>query len=238
MATERFRRNCIKSLKASGGRIVDDHTEMAGMLWTCYKDRMGRSEGIDMQLNLQQLLHRIDGLDDLTKPFQVDEMDNVTKFMPADRAPRPDGFNGLFLKKCWHLIKDCFYQLAYDFYDNKLNLECINGSYITLIPKKAAPEDVNDFRPISLTNACLKFLTKLLANRLQDRILRCVHKNQYGFLRSRAIQDCIAWAYEYIFQCQQSKKPILIIKLDFAKAFDTIEHEAIFRIMEHKGFNK
>jgi hypothetical protein len=53
MATERFRRNCIKSLKASDGRIVDDHTEMAGMLWTCYKERMGRSEGIDMQLNLQ-----------------------------------------------------------------------------------------------------------------------------------------------------------------------------------------
>jgi hypothetical protein len=191
-----------------------------------------------MQSNLHQLLHKIDGLDDLMKPFQTEEMDNVIKFMPADRAPGPDGFIALFLKKCWHLIKDYFYQLAYDFYNNKLILECINASYITLIPKKAAPEDVNEFRPISLTNACLKFLTKLLANRLQDHILRCVHKNQYGFLRPRAIQDCITWAYEYIFQCQQSRKPILIINLDFANAIDTIEHEAIFRIMEHKGFNK
>jgi hypothetical protein len=30
----------------------------------------------------------------------------------------------------------------------------------------------------------------------------------------------------------------VIIKLDFAKAFDTIEHEAIIQIREMKGFNK
>ena len=31
---------------------------------------------------------------------------------------------------------------------------------------------------------------------------------------------------------------MVILKLDFAKAFDTIEHEAILQIMEHKGFDK
>jgi hypothetical protein len=36
---------------------------------------------------------------------------------------------------------------------------------------------------------------------------------------------------------QISKKPIVILKLDFAKAFDTIEHEAILQVMKLKGFN-
>jgi hypothetical protein len=38
--------------------------------------------------------------------------------------------------------------------------------------------------------------------------------------------------------CHCSKKSIIILKLDFAKAFDTIEHEAILQFMEHMGFNK
>jgi hypothetical protein len=37
--------------------------------------------------------------------------------------------------------------------------------------------------------------------------------------------------------CQLSKKPIVILKLDVAKAFDTIEHEALIQVMKHKGFN-
>jgi hypothetical protein len=98
--------------------------------------------------------------------------------------------------------------------------------------------DVNDFRPISLTNVCLKLLTKLVANRLQGKILSFLHKNQYGFLRSRSIRNCIAWAFEYLYICQISKKPIVIVKLDFVKASDTIEHVAILEVMKHKGFNE
>ena len=66
-------------------------------------------------------------------------------------------------------------------------LENINGSLITLIPKITSPVEPDDLRPISLTKTCLKFLTKLLANRLQKVILKCTHKNQYGFLKGKSI---------------------------------------------------
>jgi hypothetical protein len=118
-----------------------------------------------------------------------------------------------------------------------VNLQSINDAFITLIPKVHSPEGPNDYRPISLLNSCLKLLTKLLANRLQKRILSMVHINQYGFLKSRTIQNCVAWAFEYIHQCKQSGQEVVILKLDFAKAFDTFEHAALLKILQCKGFD-
>ena len=128
----------------------------------------------------------------LITPFTHAEIDAVVKEMPPDRAPGPDGFNGAFIKACWPIIKHDIYQLCEEFHGGNLNLESINYGHITLIPKTNAPVTVNDFRPITLLNCCLKLITKILANRLQKIILQIVHRNQYGFLRGRSIHDCLA----------------------------------------------
>jgi hypothetical protein len=83
----------------------------------------------------------------------------------------------------------------------------------------------------------MKLLTKLLADRLQKQILSMVHINQYGFLKSRTIQDCVACAFEYFHQCKQSSQEVVILKLDFAKAFDTFEHATLLKILQCKGFD-
>jgi hypothetical protein len=95
---------------------------------------------------------------------------------------------------------------------------------------------VNDFRPISLINCIVKIITKLMGNRLQLVIIPLLHQNQYGFIKTRTIQDCLAWTFEYIHQCKQSRRQIVILKLDFTKAFDTIEHNAILDMMKQLGF--
>lgn len=105
-----------------------------------------------MLFNLSTLMTPLNDLDDIVAPFLHEEIDQVVRRMPPDKAPGPDGFNGLFLKKCWPLIKNDFYNLCQEFYWGTTSLECINTSFITLVPKKSQPETVNDFRPISLLN--------------------------------------------------------------------------------------
>jgi hypothetical protein len=189
-----------------------------------------------MHFDLHQLIQQHD-LHQIEAPFSKEDIDNVVRKLPPDKSPGLDGFNGRFIKKCRHIIKEDIYHLCFDFFEERLDLQAINNSLITLIPKVNSPSGVNDFRPISLLNCIVKIITKLLGERLQTVIIPLVHQNQYGFIKSRTIQDCLAWAFEYIHQCQQSKQEIVIIKLDFTKSFDTIEHNNIILMMKHLGFN-
>ena len=202
MATVNFRRNAISSLRDDHGNIITDHDGKAALLYVAFKNRMGITTQPEMQFDLHSLINVDVYLSFLVQPFTRDEIDLLVRKLPVDKAPGPNGFNGLFIKKCWNVIKEDFYKLCEDFFSLLVNLESINSSFITLVAKVHSPETVNDYRPISVLNMDIKLLTKLLADRLHMVILQLLHANQYGFIRTRTIQDCLAWCFEYIHQCQ------------------------------------
>uniref|UniRef100_A0A0A9GJ13 Uncharacterized protein n=1 Tax=Arundo donax TaxID=35708 RepID=A0A0A9GJ13_ARUDO len=72
---------------------------------------MGESDSPQMLYNLGDLIQPANFLHNLDQPFTRDEIDQVIKEMPGDKAPGPYGFNAKFIKKCWNIIKEDFYQL-------------------------------------------------------------------------------------------------------------------------------
>jgi hypothetical protein len=112
-------------------------------------------------------------------------------------------------------------------FTEKVCLQSINGSFITLIPKVDNRVTVSDYRPISLLNSSIKLITKILVNRLQAVIFQLIHQTKYGFIKNRTMQYCLAWSFEYLHLCHQSRKEFVILKLDFQNVFDKIEHEVV-----------
>ena len=56
---------------------------------------MGTVKPIFLGNDILSIIPRVQGLDVLTRPFEVKEIEQVIRELPTDKAPGPDGFNGL-----------------------------------------------------------------------------------------------------------------------------------------------
>jgi hypothetical protein len=124
-------------LKNADGAEISDHDGKAELLWLALKERMGTSDSPTMHFNLNSLFgspEHPDILQALEAPFSDSEIDDIIKNLPNDKSLGPDGFNIEFIKSYWHIIGPDIKDLIKDFYNEKISLESINYSFITLVP--------------------------------------------------------------------------------------------------------
>ena len=70
VATERFRKNFISSLKINEDTLVDDHAGKESILFEAFKTRMGTTKPPQMKFNLSQMQCDHVDFDSLTTPSQ------------------------------------------------------------------------------------------------------------------------------------------------------------------------
>lgn len=221
-ANGRRRKNFIRQLHSPEG-IMHTHEEKANCVLQHFSNRLGTQQHREVTLDWNQLNVASHDLQHLEEEFSEEELMAVVQDIAPDKAPGPNGFIGVFYKASWAVVKGDILAAANYFYtrfDQHFNL--INNAHIVLLPKREDASRVGDFRPISLSHSVAKLISKMLAARLSTELDNLVSRAQSAFIKRRSIQDNFLYTQNLIKGLHGAKKPTLFLKLDIAKAFDTV----------------
>ena len=80
-----------------------------------------------------------------------------------------------------------------------------------------------------------KVILKILQARLQQYMNRELPDNQAGFRKGRGTRDQIANICWIIEKAREFQKTIYFCFIDYAKAFDCVDHNQLWKILKEMG---
>ncbi len=158
------------------------------------------------------------------------------KRMNPGKSPGSDGLTVAFYKKFWNLLKhpmlDAFKQALIS---GQLTVSQ-RQSIIRLIRKKDKdPSILKNWRPISLMNVDAKIFSRLITARLETVITPLCSEEQLAYIKNRNITEGVRLLDFSIEHIERLKKQGYIVGFDFEKAFDSIDHNFIYTVLERFG---
>ena len=103
------------------------------------------------------------------------------------------------------------------------------------IPKKGNAKECSNYHTIVLISHASKVTLKILQARLQQNVNRELPDFQAGFRKGRGTRDQIAnicWITE---KARELQKNIYFCFIDYAKTFDCLDHNKLWKIFKEMG---
>ena len=140
--------------------------------------------------------------------------------------------HALILKECKNNISYPVFLIWKESFESEVIPEAMKIKSITPIFKKGDKSDPGNYRPISLTSHIIKIFERVIRNKLVCHLESnsILSNKQHGFRKGRS---CLTHLFKHIDDIIQSLlngNDHDVIYLDFAKAFDKVDH----KILIHK----
>ena len=198
---------------------------------------------MDFEASLSAVNRRVSGEmnDFLLWEFKEAEVWSALKQMHPTKSPSPDGMSPIFFQTYWEVVGSSVINCVTQTLKTGIMPSGLNNTYICLIPKVKCPQEITEFRPISLCNVVYKIVSKVLANRLNLILLEVINESQSAFVPGRQITDNVLIAFETmhcIDQRRKGKNGLMAIKLDMSKAYNRVEWSFLERMMRKLGFHE
>ena len=102
------------------------------------------------------------------------------------------------------------------------------------IPKKVNAKECSNYCTIVLISHCSKVMLKILQARLQQYVNHELPDVQSGFSKGRGTRDQIANICWIIEKAREFQKNIYFCFIDYAKAFDCVDHNKLWEILTER----
>ena len=103
------------------------------------------------------------------------------------------------------------------------------------IPKKGNAKECSNYRTIALISHASQVTFKILHARLQQYVNREIPDVQVGFRKGRGTRDQIANILWIMEKAREFQKNIFLCFIDYAKAFDCVDHNKLWKILKEIG---
>ena len=162
----------------------------------------------------------------------AEEIQKLIFKLNPNKAPRPDGLTSDFDKSLSILGIEVVSAIAH-FFHYFFMPASTNSTILALVPKRPGASSISDFRPTSCLNTLYKVIDRLLVRRIKPILPELIVPNQTAFVKRKTIMENTVLAGEIVNGYHRKTSPKRItIKVDIAKAFDTLSWEFLFSCLE------
>ena len=103
------------------------------------------------------------------------------------------------------------------------------------IPKKGNAKECSNYRTIALISHASNVMLKILQARFQQYMNCELPVAQAGFRKGRGMRDQIANMHWIMEKAREFQKIIYFCFVDYAKAFDCVDHNKLWKILQEMG---
>ena len=109
------------------------------------------------------------------------------------------------------------------------------GQFSCQSQRKAMPKKCSNYQTIVLISHTSKVMLKILQARLQQYMNRELPDVQAGFRKSRRTRDQIANISWIMEKARDFQKNMYFCSIDYAKGFDCVDHNKLWKILKEMG---
>ena len=164
------------------------------------------------------------------------EIREAIKQTKSNRAPGEDKITADMLKADPAMSSRALEKLFNKVWEEEKVPDTWKRGIIVKLPKKGDLSTCGNWRGINLLSVPGKIFCRILLLRMRQAIERVLREEQAGFRSGRGCTDQIFVLRTIVEQSLEWNSSLYINYIDFEKAFDSIHHPSLWRILEAYGF--